>query len=169
MLDVGDRASLDFNLQLARAEEQVTVTADHAVVNPLDPAVSTVVDQEVVQNMPLNCRSFQSLIALSPGVVFTAPDLEQTLAGGDPSIDHRWRHQRFGIGRCHGGVPYPDIDVCARIRTHTGVSISILDRSRDINQFHVNSSETAQKLALVTYGLRGDGMLSERLLMATAR
>ncbi len=75
VLDVGDRASLDFNLELARAEERVTVTADHAVVNPLDPAVSTVVDQEIVQNMPLNGRSFQSLIALSPGVVFTAQDL----------------------------------------------------------------------------------------------
>ncbi|MGH9628112.1 MAG: carboxypeptidase-like regulatory domain-containing protein [Bryobacteraceae bacterium] len=75
VLDVGDRASLDFNLQLARTEEQVTVTADHAIVNPPDPAVSTVVDQEVVQNMPLNGRSFQSLIALSPGVVFTPTDL----------------------------------------------------------------------------------------------
>ena len=72
MLEVGDRASLDFNLQLARTEEQVTVTSDHAIVNPLDPAVSTVVDQEIVQNMPLNGRSFQSLIALTPGVVFTA-------------------------------------------------------------------------------------------------
>lgn len=74
-LDVGDRASLDFNLQLANTGEHITVTSDHAIVNPLDPAVSTVVDQEVVQNMPLNGRSFQSLIALSPGVVFTPTDL----------------------------------------------------------------------------------------------
>ena len=75
VLDVGDRASLDFNLQLARVDERVTVTADRAAVNPLDPAVSTVVDQVLVHNMPLNGRSFQSLISLSPGVVFTAPDL----------------------------------------------------------------------------------------------
>ena len=74
-LDVGDRASLDFNLQLASAEQQVTVTADDVLVNPLDPAVSTVVGQQFVQNMPLNGRSFQSLIALSPGVVFTSQDI----------------------------------------------------------------------------------------------
>ena len=75
VLDVGDNAGLDFRLQLARAEEQITVTAEDAIVNRLDPAVSTVVTQEVVQNMPLNGRSFQSLIALSPGVVFTPTDL----------------------------------------------------------------------------------------------
>jgi hypothetical protein len=75
VLNVGDSASLDFTLQLARADEQITVIADHAVMNPLDPAVSTVVDQEIVQNMPLNGRSFQSLIALSPGVVFTSQDI----------------------------------------------------------------------------------------------
>ena len=74
-LDVGDRASLDFTLQLAHAGEQITVTGDDALVNPLDPAVSTVVDQGFVKNMPLNGRSFQSLIALTPGVVFTSSDI----------------------------------------------------------------------------------------------
>jgi len=78
VLDVGDNASLDFHLQLARAEEQITVTAEDAIMNRLDPAVSTVVTQEVVQNMPLNGRSFQSLIALSPGVVFTIRDIQES-------------------------------------------------------------------------------------------
>ena len=40
-------------------------------------AVSTVVDQQVVSNMPLNGRSFQSLIALTPGIVFTSQNLGQ--------------------------------------------------------------------------------------------
>jgi outer membrane receptor protein involved in Fe transport len=39
-------------------------------------AVSTVVDDQFVQNMPLNGRSFQSLIALTPGVVFTSSTFE---------------------------------------------------------------------------------------------
>jgi hypothetical protein len=38
-------------------------------------AVSTVVNEQFVHNMPLNGRSFQSLIALTPGVVFTSPNL----------------------------------------------------------------------------------------------
>jgi len=31
-----------------------------------------VVDQQFVANMPLNGRSFQPLIALTPGIVFTS-------------------------------------------------------------------------------------------------
>ena len=75
VLDVGDRASLDFTLQLVHAGEQITVAGEAAIANSLDPAVSTVVDQGFVQNMPLNGRSFQSLIALAPGVVFTSQDI----------------------------------------------------------------------------------------------
>jgi hypothetical protein len=74
-LEVDDRASLDFVLQVAHAGDQITVTADDARVNSLDPAVSTVVGPGFVQNMPLNGRSFQSLIALTPGVVFTSHDI----------------------------------------------------------------------------------------------
>jgi hypothetical protein len=33
------------------------------------------VDQQFVRNMPLNGRSFQSLIALTPGVVFTSQQI----------------------------------------------------------------------------------------------
>jgi hypothetical protein len=36
-----------------------------------------VIDDEFVQNMPLNGRSFQSLIALTPGIVFTSQNLGQ--------------------------------------------------------------------------------------------
>ncbi len=71
ILDVTERASLDFTLQLAVVAQRITVNSQPALLNSVDPAVSTVVDQQFVQNMPLNGRSFQSLIALTPGVVFT--------------------------------------------------------------------------------------------------
>ncbi len=71
VLNVADRVSLDFALQLAGVGEKVTVIGSPAVANPVDPAVSTVVDQQFVQNMPLNGRSFQSLIGLTPGFVLT--------------------------------------------------------------------------------------------------
>ncbi len=51
--------------------QSITVNSQPALLNSVDPAVSTVVDQQFVQNMPLNGRSFQSLIALTPGVVFS--------------------------------------------------------------------------------------------------
>src|SRR5262249_8274827 len=46
-------------------------------INSNDAAVSTVVDRQFVENMPLNGRSFQSLIGLGAGVVMTT----STIAG----------------------------------------------------------------------------------------
>ncbi len=41
------------------------------LVNATSATVSTVVDQNFVENIPLNGRSFQTLIMLTPGVVVT--------------------------------------------------------------------------------------------------
>jgi hypothetical protein len=37
----------------------------------------------------------------------------------------RWRHERFGVGGCHGRVPYPDLYVCARIRKRGGLNMML--------------------------------------------
>jgi hypothetical protein len=63
------------NFKLGPVSEISTVTAP--LLQTDSAAVSTVVDQQVVANMPLNGRSFQSLIALTPGVVFTSQNLGQ--------------------------------------------------------------------------------------------
>src|SRR5579862_8716450 len=69
-LYVQDAVNENFTLALGPSSESVTVSAP--LLQPDSAAVSTVVDDQFVQNMPLNGRSFQSLIALAPGVVFTA-------------------------------------------------------------------------------------------------
>ena len=43
------------------------------MINTTDASVSTVVDHTYVENMPLNGRSFQDLILLTPGVVTQSP------------------------------------------------------------------------------------------------
>jgi hypothetical protein len=76
VLSVGDRAGLDFSMQLSDASTSVTVNADtshasnssNSAIN-IDGAVSTVVNQKFVDNMPLNGRSFQSLLHMTPGVL----------------------------------------------------------------------------------------------------
>ncbi len=67
-LNVQDLLSRNFKLQLGAVGESVTVSADGVNVNTTDASVSTVIDQKFVENMPLNGRSFQDLIALAPGV-----------------------------------------------------------------------------------------------------
>ena len=76
-LNLQDKLERNFSLEIGSVSESVTVEANAQTVNTIDASVSTVVDQSYVQNMPLNGRSFQDLILLTPGVVTTSP---QTLA-----------------------------------------------------------------------------------------
>src|SRR5713101_5397546 len=68
-LHVQDVASINFELQIGSVNETVTVEAGGLVVNTTDASVSTVVDRQFAENIPMNGRSFQTLIQLTPGVV----------------------------------------------------------------------------------------------------
>ena len=76
VLRVQDIVALNFTLSVGSASETITVTGGAPVVDTQTAAVSTVVDQSYVQNMPLNGRSFQDLILLTPGVVTASPQLQ---------------------------------------------------------------------------------------------
>jgi hypothetical protein len=62
---------LQINFHMAVGSMQETVTVNGGATND-SPAVSMTVDREFVENMPLNGRSFQDLIQLSPGAVSTS-------------------------------------------------------------------------------------------------
>jgi hypothetical protein len=70
-LHVQDIAELNFSLQVGSVTQSVTVEGGAPLVS-LSPSVSTVVDRQFVGNLPLNGRSFQSLILLTPGVTVAA-------------------------------------------------------------------------------------------------
>jgi len=71
ILNVQDNLSRNFVLQIGSSAVSVTVTADQNNINTTDATVSTVVDRQFAENLPLNGRSFQTLIYLAPGVVIT--------------------------------------------------------------------------------------------------
>jgi hypothetical protein len=68
VLNVGDQKALNIQLKAGDVNAQVTVDSN-AETTRTDGSVGTVVDRQLVANIPLNGRSFQSLIILSPGVV----------------------------------------------------------------------------------------------------
>jgi hypothetical protein len=70
-INVQDALAINFTLPIGAVSEIVTVTGGSPLVNTESAAVSTVVNRQFVENMPLNGRSFQTLIALTPGVVLT--------------------------------------------------------------------------------------------------
>ena len=71
LLEVDQRARLDFTLTVGSTSETITVEGTAPLLNTFDASVSTVIGNRFVENMPLNGRSFSSLIELAPGVVLT--------------------------------------------------------------------------------------------------
>lgn len=76
VLQVGDDVSLRVALVVASAEESVTVV-DRPDLIQTSPAVGLVVSRELVDALPLNGRSIQSLVALTPGVVPTVSNANE--------------------------------------------------------------------------------------------
>lgn len=70
-LDVGQVARVDFTLPVAQIEQAITVNAENSLTGTDTATISTVVGRDFIERLPLNGRSFQSLITLTPGVVLT--------------------------------------------------------------------------------------------------
>ena len=70
ILNVNDQRTIRISLKVGDVNQTVDVLDSPALIDE-SPAVGTTVDRQFVSNLPLNGRSFQSLIALSPGVVIT--------------------------------------------------------------------------------------------------
>src|SRR4029453_5198640 len=70
VLNVGDAVDVTLTLKVARLGESLTVTAEPGR-GSMSPAGGGVVDRQFGANVPLNGRSFQALITMTPGVVLT--------------------------------------------------------------------------------------------------
>nr|UXE46039.1 hypothetical protein Hi04_10k_c5548_00004 [uncultured bacterium] len=67
VLNVQDQLSINFTLPVGAVFEAMTIQGGAPLVNTESAAVSSVVDRQFVENIPLNGRSFQSLITIVPG------------------------------------------------------------------------------------------------------
>lgn len=76
VINADDQRSLQIKLKVAQRDETITVTGEAPLVREA-PSVATAVDRRFIENQPLNGRSFQTLINLSPGVVVTAAALPE--------------------------------------------------------------------------------------------
>jgi hypothetical protein len=77
VLHVQDVSTINFELAVGTFSESITVTGGAPLVNTTDASVSTVVDRNFAENLPMNGRSFQTLIELTPGVVLTPVTQEE--------------------------------------------------------------------------------------------
>src|SRR4029077_3678740 len=71
ILHVQDVLSLNFVMQVGSVYETIRVDSGAPLLGTQTAAVSTVIENRFVENLPLNGRSFGSLLDLTPGVVLT--------------------------------------------------------------------------------------------------
>jgi hypothetical protein len=67
-LTVGQDAAVDFALKVGVVDQAVEVVADAPTVHTDGPALSFLVDEKKIRDLPLNGRSFTQLALLQPGV-----------------------------------------------------------------------------------------------------
>lgn len=68
-LNVQAALALNFTLPLGSISEVVTIQGGAPLVNTESTSVGTVIDRQFVANLPLNGRSFNTLLQLTPGTV----------------------------------------------------------------------------------------------------
>jgi len=67
-LTVGSQTVVDFGLQVGQQQQTITVEGQASQVETTSAAVSTLIDQSQMRELPLNGRNFDQLILLAPGV-----------------------------------------------------------------------------------------------------
>lgn len=71
-LTVAEKNFRPIVLAVGHTNQSVTVDSSGVGVNTIDASVSSVIDHQFVENLPLNGRSFQSLMTMIPGVALVA-------------------------------------------------------------------------------------------------
>jgi hypothetical protein len=89
ILNVQSALALNFVLPVGSTAESVTIDSASSLIDTTDGSVSTVIDRKFVENIPLNGRSFQDLISMTPGVVTQSPQTANQAIGatGDFSVN----------------------------------------------------------------------------------
>jgi hypothetical protein len=89
-LNDSDIKRLLIRMNVGAVTETVNVDASGLVLNRTDASVSTVIDRKLIDNVPLNGRSLQDLVQLTPGIVTQSPQaatLNGSQTQGDFSVN----------------------------------------------------------------------------------
>ncbi len=149
VLNIQDALSINFTLPVGAVFEIVTVEGGASMINTTDASVSTVIDHTYVENMPLNGRSFQDLILLTPGIVTNSPQSSGTLGqSGEFSVNGQRTEENYytvdgvsaNVGTTAGylsTVNSASGSVAASTALGTTQALVSVD---DLQEFRVNSS-----------------------------
>jgi hypothetical protein len=164
VLNVQSALALNFSLPVGATSESITVEGSSSLLNTTDASVSTVIDRQFVQNIPLNGRSFQDLISMTPGVVTQSPQSQSSLGyNGDFSVNGQRTQSNYftidgvsanvGAGNGTGGAQ-PATGGTLAASTALGTTQSLLSVDA-LQEFRVASSTYSAE-----YGRSPGGQIS---------
>ncbi|MGH9501262.1 MAG: carboxypeptidase regulatory-like domain-containing protein [Terriglobales bacterium] len=131
VLNVADRARIDFSLKMGAATETITVEADAVRVQTEQGEVSSMITGQQLQQLATNGRSMYSLANLTPGASSGQGDFQTpTPVGGDAAISYngqRMSHNLYMLdgsessdrGGGGGSDVMPSLDSLAEFRMLT--------------------------------------------------
>jgi len=171
-LTVGAQVVVDFALTVGQQQQTVTVEAQVSQVDTTSSAVTSLVDQRQIRELPLNGRNIEQLILLAPGVQqfttmstnsFFGRNATYSVAGGRPEgqaflLDNQDLQNFYGKGIGASGVGTSlGVDGIAEFQTLTntygaqfggsGAAINSVSKS-GTNQFHGSAFEFLRNSAM---------------------
>ena len=156
LLAVQDKREQNFSLALGSVSETVAVEASTLSINTQDASVSTVVGREFADNIPLNGRSFQSLIELTPGVLPTAGEgnTDTLVVNGQRETSNYWTvdgvSANFGIG---GNIANPGAGLGGQtVATSLSGGTNSLVSVDALQEFRIETSTAAPDSGLTAGG-----------------
>ncbi len=101
-LQINQQAQVDLTLQLGQVSETVEVTGQAPLLESESSSLGTVVNQKLVNQLPLNGRNFIQLATLSPGVNGVGYSASGTIMSGSRPDDRRPGTEIFSNGNREG-------------------------------------------------------------------
>lgn len=138
IVTVTETTVLPIRLEVGGVADTVQVTGRGEIVQTQSSALGRVVDDRVVQALPLVTRNFTQIIGLSPGIATSLTDAGEigrgsgntsaagTSAHGNRSYDNNFQVNGLGVndifqqGSTSGGVPVPNPDTIQEFKVQTG-------------------------------------------------
>jgi hypothetical protein len=125
-LDANQSVHVNFILQVGLTEQNETVEASTALVDTRDSQIGDVVDQERIQDLPLNGRNAYDLVQILPGVTNYIPDVAtgsragtQLTVNGIPHDTAFYLDGAYDTDLQFGGNQLPNPDALEEFRVLT--------------------------------------------------
>jgi carboxypeptidase family protein/TonB-dependent receptor-like protein len=136
-IQLGSTVHLDIELQAAGVTTQVTVTAQPPAIDPAQISVTSGVDRERIEELPVQSRNYLNFVLLAPGVASSAQQPGKQALGSSPDSG-------FNFGGLRGRSNNVTIDGLDNNDEYTGSSRTEL------------SLEIVQEFQVVNAGLSAE-------------